>query len=109
VCFSLRLKVSMVGDKRISRSIEFQITGATERKNKRQSSCWMEQGQESAGQRREGNEQADDNECEKNDIEESWYRGLNMLWWQARNEYCCKQVASEVAWSGLCCQTVEQF
>jgi len=31
VCFKFHLKVSMTGDERVSKSIEFQITGAAER------------------------------------------------------------------------------
>jgi len=34
MCFRLRLKVSMVGDVRIARNIEFQMTGAAERKER---------------------------------------------------------------------------
>jgi len=56
--------VSIVGDVRISRGIEFKMTGAAERKEQEPKLVLDDKGQESAGQRSEGNELVDDNECE---------------------------------------------
>jgi len=55
----------MVGDVRIARGIELQLTGAAERKEREPKLCWMEWGQESGGQRSKANGLIDDNKCAK--------------------------------------------
>jgi len=68
----------MVGDVRIARGIEFQMTGAAERKERElrlvvdgvgTRNCWL---------RSEENGLIDDDGCAKQNIEESLYRGLYM-------------------------------
>jgi hypothetical protein len=46
----------MVGDVRIAKGTEFQMTGGLNGKNENQSQWWMEWGRKSAGQRSEENE-----------------------------------------------------
>jgi len=61
----------MVGDEWISRSVEFQMTRAAERKEREPHLLPDSVGTRSAGQRSEGNKPVDDSECEKKHIEES--------------------------------------
>jgi len=60
-----------VGDVRIARGIEFQMTGAAEQKEREPKLVLDGEGQESAGLRSEENGLIDNSECAKRDIEES--------------------------------------